>query len=172
MSWPAFKESSPDFRVGAFLSVSPFFVHMTTSQPPACVQPFIHESRRGRFCGESVLKMMDAVHQCTFPILVDSITLWMKIHLVCVFICKYMYTLSIRDNEPSYYAVNQKCFGVELLYQNLFFSNQLIKKGQIIRVNWWENRMEAVVLLATLVKTYCRFASLINILFEKWGLEL
>ena len=112
MSWPAFKESSPDFRVGAFLSVSPFFVHMTTSQPPACVQPFIHESRRGRFCGESVLKMMDAVHQCTFPILVDSITLWMKIHLVCVFICKYMYTLSIRDNEPSYYAVNQKCFGV------------------------------------------------------------
>lgn len=56
---------------------------------------------------------MDAVHWCTFPILVDSITLWMKIHLVCVFICKYMCTLSIRDNVPSYYAVNQNYLGVE-----------------------------------------------------------
>lgn len=52
---------------------------------------------------------MDAMHWCIVPILVDSITLWMKIHLVCVFICKYMYTLPIRGNEPSYYAVNQKC---------------------------------------------------------------
>lgn len=117
-------------------------------------------------CGESVLKMMDAVRQCTFPILVDSITLWMKIHLVCVFICKYMYTLSIRDNEPSYYAVSQKCFGVELLYQNLFFSNQLIKKGQIIIVDWWKNRMKAGLLLASLVKTYRRFALLINIFLK------
>lgn len=89
------------------------FANMATSQPPACIRAFIHGSRSGSFCGESVLKMMDAVHWCTFPILVDSITLWMKIHLVCVFICKYMYTLSIRDNEPSYYAVNQNYLGVE-----------------------------------------------------------
>ena len=172
MSGPALKESSPDFRV------SDFFKHLTllcthgNITATCSIQPFIHESWRGRFCGESVLKMMDAVHRFTFPILVDSITLWMKIHLVCVFICKYMYTLSIRDNEPSYYAVNQKCFGVELLYQHLFFSNQLIKKGQIIIVNWGEDRMKAGLLLATLVKTYCRFARLIKIFFEKWGLEL
>lgn len=35
MSGPALKESSPDFRVGDFLSISPFFVHMAISQPPA-----------------------------------------------------------------------------------------------------------------------------------------
>lgn len=83
------------------------------SQPPARMQASIHGSQSERFCGESVLKMMDAARWYTFPILVDSITLWMKIHLVCVFICKYMYILSIRDNEPNYYAVNQNYLGSE-----------------------------------------------------------
>ena len=32
--------------------------------------------------------------------------------------------------------------------------------------------MKAGLLVATLVKTYCRFARLIKIFFEKWGLEL
>lgn len=62
--------------------------------------------------GGFVFKMMDAVHQWALSILVDSITLWMKIHLVCVFICKYVFTLAIKDNELSYYAVSQSCLGI------------------------------------------------------------
>lgn len=61
-------------------------------------------------CGGSVFNMTDAALQCTASLLVDSITLWMEIHLVCVFICKYMFTLVIRDNELSYYAVSQGLF--------------------------------------------------------------
>lgn len=104
-----------------FQAPHPFFVNVAMSQPPAGRQAFIYGPRGGRFYGKSVLKMMDAVHWCAFPILVDSITLWMKIHLVCVFICKYMYTLSIRDNEPSYYAVNQNCLGVETSFPEFTF---------------------------------------------------
>lgn len=121
MAEPALKANSPDFRTGAVPSISPFFVNMVVSQPPVRIQAFIRRSRGGRFSGECVLKMMDAQHWCTFPILVDSITLWMKIHLVCVFICKYIYTLSIRDNEPSDYAVNQNCLGVQTSFPEFIF---------------------------------------------------
>lgn len=82
--------------------------------------------------GRSVFKMMDAVLQRTLSILVDSITLWMKIHLVCVFICKYMFTLAIRDNELSYYTVSQSClrsvtsFSRVYFIYFIFFSNQAI----------------------------------------------
>lgn len=51
--------------------------------------------------------MMDAVLGRTLSVLVDSITLWMEIHLVCVFICKYMFTLAIRDNELSHYCQSE-----------------------------------------------------------------
>lgn len=121
MAEPALKANSPDFRAGAVSRTLPFFVNMVTSQPPVRIPAFLRGSRSGRFPGESVLKMMDAQHWCTFPILVDSITLWVKIHLVCVFICKYMYTLSIRDNEPSDYAVSQNCSGVKTSFPEFIF---------------------------------------------------
>jgi hypothetical protein len=70
--------------------------------------------------GGSVFKMMDAILQCTVSVLVDSITLWMEIHLVCVFICKYMFTLAIRDNELSYYAVSQSCLGNRTFFSRVF----------------------------------------------------
>lgn len=124
----ALKEHSSDFRTGAFQVPHPFFVNLVISQPPACIQAFICESRSRRVCGKAVLKMMDAVHWCTLPILVDSITLRMKIHLVYVFICKYMFTLLIRDNEPSSHAVSQNCLEIETSFPEFtFFSNQLLK---------------------------------------------
>lgn len=118
---PALKEHSSDFRTGAFQVPHPFFVNLVISQPPACIQAFICESRSRRVCGKPVLKMMDAVHWCTLPILVDSITLRMKIHLVYVFICKYMFTLLIRDNEPSSHAVSQNRLEIETSFPEFTF---------------------------------------------------
>lgn len=78
--------------------------------------------------------MMDAVLERTLSVLVDSITLWMEIHLVCVFICKYMFTLAIRDNELSHYCQSEllrewsffpRVYFISFLF---LFSNQAIIK--------------------------------------------